>query len=183
MMRIRKAWPLAVTAACVVSTLGWLLSDGPRSTPSAVVPDPIAAPDPVAASPDCEVELPVEVATRYPPGSRVAVRLPPVRTGIPLGDGVFLPPLNGVRVEDGIPPIRRDPRLPPPGPVVAKQVDLSGQEWWIHADGSQTSCSFASITARGEDVIIVSTQHGAVRPGGHGALSRAGRSAGGSAGR
>jgi hypothetical protein len=97
-------------------------------------------------------------------------RRPEARRGIPMGDGSFLPPLNGVRVEDGIPPIRRDPRLPPPGPVVRKQVDESGQEWWVHADGSQTSCSYASITVAGVDRVIVSTQHGAARPGGHGAL-------------
>ena len=94
----------------------------------------------------------------------------PPESGIPLGDGVFLPPLNGVKVEDGIPPIKRDPRLPPPGPVVAKQVDLQGQEWWIHADGSQTSCSYASITEAGVDRVIVSTQHGAARAEEHGQL-------------
>ena len=45
---------------------------------------------------------------------------------------------------------------PPPGPVVAKQVDLQGQEWWIHADGSQTSCSYASITEAGVDTSVES---------------------------
>jgi hypothetical protein len=56
--------------------------------------------------------------------------------------------------------------------VVAKIIDLSGQEWWLHADGSQTSCSFASVTgADGAAQRIVSTQHGAPPAGGgHGAL-------------
>ncbi|MCB9871857.1 MAG: hypothetical protein H6837_18530 [Planctomycetes bacterium] len=83
------------------------------------------------------------------------------RAGIPLGGGVFLPPLNGVTVADEIPPVGRDPRLPPPGPVVGKVVDRSGQEWWVHADGSQTSCCFASILTPQGRCAIVATQHGA----------------------
>ncbi len=108
--------------------------------------------------------LPVEVGRRYPPGTRVPLTLPWVDAGIQVGPGQFLPPLNGVRVEDGIPPIRRNRQLPPLTPVVAKVVDLQGQEWWEHEDGSQTSCSFASVTtADGTEHRIVSTQHGAVQ--------------------
>jgi hypothetical protein len=143
----------------------WVTGKPPRSDRSEVQPGQVAQP-----SGDEKAEFPIEVFTKYPPGSRVALRLPRVESGIPLGGGVFLPPLNGVKVEDGIPPIKRDPRLPPPGPVVAKQVDLQGQEWWIHADGSQTSCSYASITEAGVDRVIVSTQHGAARAEEHGQL-------------
>lgn len=107
-------------------------------------------------------------AYQHPPqlrGRRTPLRLPRVQSGIAMGDGTFVPPLNGVQVADGIPPVRRNPRLPSAGPIVAKIVDPSGQEWWEHADGSQTSCSFASVTTRdGVTRQIVSTQHGAVTP-------------------
>ena len=87
----------------------------------------------------------------YPPGPRAPLRLPQLDGGIPLGDGSFLPPLNGVKVRDGIPPIRRDHRLPPPGPVVAKHVDDTGQEWWVHADGSLTSEMKCTAVARDDE--------------------------------
>ena len=138
--------------------------------------DPVSLAEPAKAQVSaCDVLPPAEEVTTgtawnhavrpQPWGTRAPIRLPRVDAGIPMGEGTFLPPLNGIRVEDGIPPVRRDRRLPPPGAVVAKIVDRSGQEWWEHADGSQTSCSRASVT--GPDGVareIVSTQHGAVTP-------------------
>lgn len=119
--------------------------------------DVLARPEPAGA------DMSPEFRQRGHRGSRTPMRLPRVQAGIAMGDGTFVPPLNGVRVEDVIPPVRRNRRLPPPGPIVAKIVDRSGQEWWEHEDGSQTSCSFASVTTRdGVTRQIVSTQHGAV---------------------
>jgi hypothetical protein len=119
-----------------------------------------------------ETEVPASTMTgvalpkthrKYPPSSRIPMRVPYVGEGIEVGPGQFLPPLNGVKVEDGIPAIRRDPRLPPPGPVVAKVVGPDGQEYWEHEDGSYTSCTYSQIqTADGSTKEIVATQHGAV---------------------
>lgn len=118
----------------------------------------IASPKPE----DPEPRFPPEFFRRYPPGTRIPMRIPYVREGIEVSPGQFLPPLNGVRLEDGIPAIRRDPRMPPPGPVVAKVVGPDGQEYWEHEDGSYTSCTYSQIqTADGTRKEIVATQHGA----------------------
>lgn len=135
-------------------------------------PDPRPGPrlDPcldAAADVDADADADGSTATATDPGRTVASEAPATATGagIPLGDGTFLPPLNGVTAADGIPPIRRDPRLPPPGPILRKLIDGRGQEWWLHRDGSHTSCSFAEITlADGRRQRIVSTQHGAALP-------------------
>src|SRR5690606_12414684 len=98
---------------------------------------------------------------------------PAPTAGIPLGDGTYLPPLHGVPVDDGIPPSPRDPRLPPPGPVIAKLTDGRGQQWWLHRDGSHSSCSFAEVRlADGRRRWIVSTQHGAPLPAAAGERGR-----------
>ncbi len=91
------------------------------------------------------------------------MRIPFVGAGIEVGPGLFLPPLNGVKVEDGIPAIGRNPRLPPPGPVVAKVIATDGQEYWEHQDGSFTSCTYSQVQIPdGTTKEIVATQHGAI---------------------
>lgn len=107
--------------------------------------------------------FPPEYFRKYPPSSRIPMDVPYVDAGIEVGPGQFVPPLNGVKVEDGIPAIGRNPRLPPPGPVVAKVVAPDGQEYWEHQDGSYTSCTYSKIrTAEGQSKEIVATQHGAI---------------------
>ena len=107
--------------------------------------------------------FPPEFFRKHPPGSRIPMRIPFVGAGIEVGPGLFLPPLNGVKVEDGIPAIGRNPRLPPPGPVVAKVVAADGQEYWEHRDGSFTSCTYSQVqTPDGNTKEIVATQHGAI---------------------
>ncbi len=106
-------------------------------------------------------QFPDEFYCDYPPGSRIPMRIPFVREGIEVGPGLFVPPLNGVKVEDKIPAIGRDPRLPPPGPVVAKVISPDGQEYWEHEDGSYTSCTYSRIQKPdGTEQEIVATQHG-----------------------
>lgn len=155
---------IAVACTLLVVALGVGLSRWTQGCPPPSVHGGLVT-RPELAEPNREDGMPTEFYRQHPRGSRTPMRLPAVGSGIPLGDGTFVPPLNGVRVEDVIPPVRRNRRLPPPGPIVAKIVDLSGQEWWEHEDGSQTSCSFASVTIRGGRAErIVSTQHGAVTP-------------------
>jgi len=156
----------AVLGVGIGSALWGRAGEQPKTRPAVSgVADPVVDCDVLARS-----GFPVAdtSADQHPPGlrgRRTALRLPRVESGIAMGDGTFVPPLNGVQVADGIPPVRRNPRLPSAGPIVAKIVDPSGQEWWEHADGSQTSCSFASVTTRdGVTRQIVSTQHGAVTP-------------------
>ncbi len=116
-----------------------------------------------------EPRFPAEFFRKYPPGSRIPMRVPYVGEGIQVGPGLFVPPLNGVKVEDGIPAIGRNPRLPPPGPVVAKVVAADGQEYWEHQDGSYTSCTYSRIrTSDGALKEIVATQHGAIASRGGG---------------
>ncbi len=149
-------------AAVVISAIVWWLGSGPAE----IETDPGLGQSIGAAPVVSEVSTrSAGVVGAQSRGTRKPVQLPAAGAGIPMGDGSFVPPLNGVTVADGIPPVRRNRRLPPPGPIVAKIVDGSGQEWWEHADGSQTSCSFASVTDRhGVTRRIVSTQHGAATP-------------------
>jgi hypothetical protein len=106
---------------------------------------------------------PPRASRQYPPGSRIPMRVPFVAQGIEVGPGLFVPALNGVKVEDKIPAIGRDPRMPPPGPVVAKIISGDGQEYWEHEDGSYTSCTYSKIRKPdGTEQEIVATQHGSV---------------------
>jgi hypothetical protein len=119
---------------------------------------------PTAGKPPERSRFPAEFYRQYPPGTRIEMCIPFVRAGIEVSPGLFLPPLNGVKVEDGIPAIGRNPRLPPPGPVVAKVVGPDGQEYWEHEDGSYTSCTYSRIQKPdGTMQEIVATQHGAVQ--------------------
>lgn len=67
--------------------------------------------------------------------------------GILCPDGTFLPPLNGVRASDPIPPIQREPGMPPIGPIVGTFTDDTGAEWWITADGS-------AFTTRWQEIVL-----------------------------
>ncbi|MHC4516521.1 MAG: hypothetical protein ACYTGW_11385 [Planctomycetota bacterium] len=166
-------------AAALVGGLGacWLVMAWPQpvaatdTTAAAAVP---AAPGPGPALDQVAAHAPVQMAEsspfpaefyrQYPPGTRIEMRIPFVRAGIEVSPGLFLPPLNGVKLEDGIPAIGRNPRLPPPGPVVAKVVGPDGQEYWEHEDGSYTSCTYSRIQKPdGTMQEIVATQHGAVQ--------------------
>lgn len=108
--------------------------------------------------------LPPEATRKFPPGSRVPMRVPWTKSGIPVGDGRFLPLLNGVPFA---PPISRDPLCGPVPPVVAKIVDDEGVEYWEHADGSTTTTRFVEVKYQGETRRVVTTDHAARIPDGH----------------
>ena len=158
---------LLALAMSQVSTGG----EGPPARPAVastpeVAPEAVVTPR-VARSTAAEAPgfpgMPPDFHRKYPPSSRIPMRIPFVRKGIEILPGLFVPPLNGVRADDDIPPIGRDPRLPPPGPVVAKVISPDGQEYWEHEDGSATSCTYSTIQKPdGTRQRIVATQHGAI---------------------
>jgi len=168
----RWLWSGCLVAAGTACLLPFLVPTDQRVPASASTKDAVEAeetgvpavqippeePQPRAADP----RFPPEFFRKHPPGSRIPMRIPFVGAGIEVGPGLFLPPLNGVKVEDGIPAIGRNPRLPPPGPVVAKVISADGQEYWEHQDGSYTSCTYSQIRTPEGTKEIVATQHGAI---------------------
>ncbi len=133
----------------------------PERSPGTPVPEAKVPGDVATSAPRAGQTFPDEFYREYPPSSRIPMRIPFVQEGIEVGPGLFVPPLNGVKVEDKIPAIGRNPRLPPPGPVVAKVISADGQEYWEHEDGSYTSCTYSRIRKPdGAEQEIVATQHG-----------------------
>lgn len=108
--------------------------------------------------------VPPEARRKFPPGSRIPMRVPWTKSGIPVGNGRYLPLLNGVPFA---PAISRDPEWGPVPPVVAKIVDDEGVEYWEHADGSTTTTRFLEVEYQGEKRRIVTTDHAAKIPEGH----------------
>ncbi len=169
----RWLWSGLLAAAGTACLLPFLAPAPRRAPVSAPAKDAVKAEEPGVAAARIAPAEPQHRATdprfppvffrKHPPGSRIPMRIPFVGAGIEVGPGLFLPPLNGVKVEDGIPAIGRNPRLPPPGPVVAKVVAADGQEYWEHQDGSFTSCTYSQVrTSGGTTKEIVATQHGAI---------------------
>ena len=179
---IRRPWlpwtGLWIAAAGLLALAMWQVDTGGKGPPrTAAASTPEVAPEAiepprdralgVARSPSAEAAdfpgMPPEFHRKYPPSSRIPMCIPFVRKGIEISPGLFVPPLNGVHADENIPPIGRSPRLPPPGPVVAKVISPDGQEYWEHEDGSATSCTYSTIQKPdGTKERIVATQHGAI---------------------
>ncbi len=139
------------------------LAQGKQSRGARLVGDADPIESRPTSRPTRDPRFPPEFYRSYPPSSRIPMKIPFVGEGIEVTPGQFLPPLNGVRIEDRIPKIKRSRRLPHPGPVVAKVIGPDGQEFWEHQDGSYTSCTYSQIRKPdGSTQRIVATQHGAI---------------------
>ena len=111
---------------------------------------------------DKKSDRPLHTRSKYPPGTRIPVRLTErPKEGIPCTDGTFLPFLNGMT---WAPAIHRDPAYGPVPPPVAILVDADGVEWWEHADGSTTTCHYIGVTAHGESYFDPTTRHSLPKP-------------------
>jgi hypothetical protein len=141
------------------------LAPGPTLVPAAVVPAATDhATEPATLSVDARqrgVGLPVEVGQRYPPGSQVHLARPleprDFSAGIGCPGGGFLPLLNGVPFAQ---PLHRNVERDGPVPaVIAKRTDAEGFEWWVHADGSETTTRWMTKVVGGVDVRDVRTDH------------------------
>ncbi len=149
---------------------GALLLSGVLDQPAQVQPAPESkpavhsagapvAPQQAASGSSNEVQLPPEATRKYPPGTFVPLTLPKVKSGIRLPDGSYLPLLNGVPRAS---PISRAEWLGPVPPVVGKQVDAEGVEWWVHADGSSTTTRWTDTwDAKGNLIRNIRTDHAA----------------------
>lgn len=86
--------------------------------------------------------------------------------GIGCPGGGFLPLLNGVPHAQ---PLQRNVELlGPVPPVVGKYTDADGDEWWVHADGSETTSRFTTVTVGGVSRRDVRTDHVVPAPPEHG---------------
>jgi hypothetical protein len=150
-------WKIGVAAlllaAVAVAGIGLAIESGtpvaPESKPAAA-PGQTPAPEPETA----KAELPVAPAQETKPGllhqdgknqrsplapGRYPMKVPFSKSGIPCGDGRFLPLLNGMETA---PSLGRDPHLGPIPPIVGKIVDATGIEWWEHEDGSASTSRY-----------------------------------------
>ncbi len=151
----------AITGIVMVLLPNKEIQDDPGTAPSlegAAEPEPdrkqAASPVPVVPNnagvvrtdgilTDGPVPERLDIRSSLPPGTTVPVRdLPHIDHGIPMPNGSFLPLLNGMTQA---PRIMRAPRDGDPGPIVAKTVDGSGYEWWVHADGSTTTSKYKQV--------------------------------------
>lgn len=140
---------------CIVAAIGgWLLfrgsptgaASGPEATDSAeaaTTPQPDTPPAP--AVDQAPATPPEGTEARGPIGPVVAgpLRLTPptpVRTPsdrsrmLQLPDGSFVPALNGA-ID---PPAISWPSDKPWSPIVGREIDTVGKEWYVHADGTKT---------------------------------------------
>ena len=143
------------------------------TTASTPAPQPVVALDLAAAAAAVDAAKPVpfrtdrasdrphHVLSRLPPGTIVPItELPKVKEGIRMPDGTLLPFLNGMTFA---PPAAISGRNGPLAPVVAKAVDEGGFEWWVHADGSTTTCRYKQVTVMGKTYWDPGTEHWSVR--------------------
>lgn len=156
----------AILACAVVLQVGRRWFSGEIEAP--VAPAPVSVP-PVADEPArltaearaAGVTLPPELTQRYPPGTTVHLARPieprQFAAGVGCPGGGFLPLLNGVPFAQ---PLHRNvDRDGPVPPVVAKRTDRDGDEWWVHADGSETTTRWMTKQVVGVAQRDVRTEH------------------------
>jgi hypothetical protein len=145
--------------------LAWQLSSSRAPAPGGIAFEGAGSPGALPASapsPGGEEQLPPEATRKYPPYSMIPLRLPKVKSGIRCPDGSFLPLLNGVPRSAAI---SRYDWLGPVTPVIAKHVDATGCEWWVHADNSMTTSRFIdTFDATGKLIPNIETVHAAPMP-------------------
>jgi len=111
---------LVLAAAAGAGTYFYLRSkDHPVDEAAALPPapgTPPASPPPLLAAP---------APTREPEHPQEMIRYP---------DGTYMPALNGVK----IPPVLSWPADHPFSPIIGKRMS-AGTEWYVHADGTQTT--------------------------------------------
>jgi hypothetical protein len=120
------------------------------------------------------VQLPDELTRAYPPRTRVTFALPldprDFEAGLACPGGGFLPLLNGVPHAQ---PLHRNLELHGPlPPVIGKYVDADGDDWYVHADGSETTTRWTTIAAQGVSTRDVRTDHTVPARGDHGLPAR-----------
>lgn len=155
-------WPAAVLAVCAGGAAWWpsalpegerVLSDESRATVGAT---PIRATARATGR-----SLPPELARRFPPNTTVRYERSfaphDFTEGIACPGGGFLPLLNGV---PHAPPLQRNLELAGPvPPVVGKHTDAGGDEWHVHADGSETTSRWTTLETSGTTRRVVRTDH------------------------
>jgi hypothetical protein len=109
----------------------------PKESPRMRSESTAAEPAPPAPLPSLR-EAPAP--TRTPPVPEQMIRYP---------DGSFMPPLNGVKV----PAALQWPPEAPFSPIVGKQM-AGGVEWYVHADGTQSTTQMVFRSDLGRDVAV-----------------------------
>ncbi|MEZ5962330.1 MAG: hypothetical protein R3F56_00660 [Planctomycetota bacterium] len=163
----RAAVALLAAASVVVAAGFWVARREVGSSASVPSPgDSGAAPDVVPL----QASLPPECERRYPPHTTVRFERSfaprDFGSGIACPGGGYLPLLNGV---PRAPTLNRDvERFGPVPPVVGMHTDADGDEWWVHADGSETTSRWTTVTVGGVPRRDVRTDHTVPAPEGHG---------------
>ena len=178
MDRSTNSFVAAVAAVIVLAAAIWFWRRepaAPEAMPGATTsrastesrPGPLRTEGYIGAEPlgfltDKASSRPLHRLSRYPPLTFIPVHdLPKVTRGIPCPDGSFLPFLNGMTAA---PAIHRDPAYGPVPPIVGIWVDVSGIEWWEHADGSKTTTHYLEAEAFGKKYFDPVTRHGLPKP-------------------
>lgn len=157
---------LVVVAAMSGAAIVWLATRQTGGS-QALAPSPVPATEVDASRRSLAVDargersLPPEFARRYPPGTtvRFAESFAPAdfTAGIACPGGGFLPLMNGVPFAE---PLQRNlERDGPVPPVVGKHTDADGDEWHVHADGSETTTRWTTISVSGSAQRRVRTDH------------------------
>jgi hypothetical protein len=164
---------LLVAGLALAAAAAWL-GCLPRVAPVPVPGAPAAAALPAAAAsapgPAASATLPDELTRRYPPGTHVPFPRPldprQFSSGLGCPGGGHLPLLNGVPAAR---PLHRNTSLHGPvPPVIGKRVDASGDDWYVHADGSETTTRWTTLTVEGIERRDVRTDHLVPARGEHG---------------
>lgn len=141
------AGALAVAAWSLPSEGLEFTSEDSRGVASVVEGAPKVVTVPLCAPPEADW---VGLAERVdPPGSFVEHPVPRVAAGMQCPDGTFLPPLNGVTVDDPIPRIQRSEFMAPIGAIIGKFTDAAGDAWWVTEDGSAFTTRFCVVESAG----------------------------------
>jgi len=168
----RTSWGRrAAAAAVLLAVLGApaaLLVRWPADEPVAPDPPTVDATDHAPAvhltaeARARAVRVPPELTRRYPPRTMVRFSTPldprDFASGIACPGGGYLPLLNDVPYANG--PLHRDiERYGPLPPVIGKRVDQDGSDWYVHADGSETTTRWTVLHVGGEARRDVRTDH------------------------